>query len=218
MGAAQLRVMLVDDHDVFRAGLRLVLEGDPSISVVAEAATLSDAVIGALRSRPDIVLMDVRLTSGSGIEATREIQSQLPETRILMVTSYPDDEALFASIMAGASGYLLKSVKPAALLSAVHSIAGGESLLDPAVTRKVLMRVRQSHALERDEKLSRLTPREEQVLDLLATGKTNAQIGREIHISEKTVKNHVSTILGKLEVARRTEAAAYVAQHRNPFA
>jgi two-component system, NarL family, response regulator DevR len=209
--------MLVDDHDVFRAGLRLILEGDPSISVVAEATTLPDAVSGALRSRPDIVLMDVRLTNGSGIEATREIQSRLPETRILMLTSYPDDEALFASIMAGASGYLLKSVKPTALLNAVHSIANGESLLDPAVTRKVLMRVRQSHALERDEKLSRLTPREEQVLDLLATGKTNAQIGREIHISEKTVKNHVSTILGKLEVARRTEAAAYVARHRNPF-
>jgi DNA-binding NarL/FixJ family response regulator len=209
--------MVVDDHDVVRAGLRLVLEGDPSISVVAEAATLPDAVAGALRSRPDVVIMDVRLANGSGIEATREIQSQLPDTRILMLTSYPDDEALFASIMAGASGYLLKSVKPAALVTAVHDIARGESLLDPAVTRKVLMRVRQSQALGRDEKLSRLTPREEQVLDLLATGMTNAQIGREIHISDKTVKNHVSTILGKLEVARRTEAAAYVAQHRNPF-
>lgn len=209
--------MLVDDHDVVRAGLRLVLEGDPTISVVAEAATLQDAVTGALQSRPDVVLMDVRLTSGNGIEATREIQSRLPDTRILMLTSYPDDEALFASIMAGAAGYLLKSVKPAALLNAVHSIAHGESLLDPAVTRKVLMRVRQSKGLERDEKLSRLTPREEQVLDLLATGMTNAQIGKEIHISDKTVKNHVSTILGKLEVTRRTEAAAYVAQHRNPF-
>jgi DNA-binding NarL/FixJ family response regulator len=209
--------MLVDDHDVVRAGLRLVLEGEPSISVVSEAATLPDAVTGALSSRPDVILMDVRLTDGNGIEATREIQSRLPETRILMLTSYPDDEALFASIIAGASGYLLKSVKPAALLSAVHCIARGESLLDPAVTRKVLMRVLQSKALDRDEKLARLTPREEQVLGLLATGMTNVQIGREIHISDKTVKNHVSTILGKLEVARRTEAAAYVAQHRNPF-
>jgi two-component system response regulator DevR len=209
--------MLVDDHDVVRAGLRLVLEADPSISVVAEAGTLPDAISGALRSRPDIVLMDVRLASGNGIEATREIQSQLPDTRILMLTAYPDDEALFASIMAGAAGYLLKAVNPAALLSAVHSIARGDSLLDPAVTRKVLTRVRETKALARDAKLSRLTAREEQVLDLLATGMTNAQIGREIHISDKTVKNHVSTILGKLEVARRTEAAAYVAQHRNPF-
>ena len=209
--------MLVDDHDVVRAGLRLVLEEDPSISVVAEAATLPDAIIGAERSRPDIVLMDVRLADGNGIEATREIQSRLPDTRILMLTTYPDDEALFASIMAGAAGYLLKSVNPAALLGAVHSIARGESLLDPAVTRKVLTRVRESKVLQRDEKLSRLTRREEQVLDLLARGMTNAQIGREIHISDKTVKNHVSTILGKLEVARRTEAAAYVAQHRNPF-
>jgi two-component system, NarL family, response regulator DevR len=209
--------MLVDDHDVVRAGLRLVLEEDASISVVAEAATLADAVAGALRSRPDIVLMDVRLTNGNGIEATREIQFQLPDTRILMLTTYPDDEALFASIMAGAAGYLLKSVSPATLLSAVHSIARGESLLDPAVTRKVLTRVRESKVLERDVKLASLTPREEQVLDLLATGMTNAQIGREIHISDKTVKNHVSTILGKLEVGRRTEAAAYVAQHRNPF-
>ncbi len=209
--------MLVDDHDVVRAGLRLVLEEDPSISVVAEAATLPDAIIGAERSRPDIVLMDVRLANGNGIEATREIQSRLPDTRILMLTTYPDDEALFASIMAGAAGYLLKSVNPAALLGAVHSIARGESLLDPTVTRKVLARVRESKVLERDAKLSRLTRREEQVLDLLATGMTNAQIGRTIHISDKTVKNHVSTILGKLEVARRTEAAAYVAQHRNPF-
>ena len=209
--------MLVDDHGVVRAGLRLVLEGDPTISVVAEAASMADAVTGALRSRPDIVLMDVRLTGGNGIEATREIQSLLPDTRILMLTSYPDDEALFASIMAGASGYLLKSVKPAALMSAIHTIARGESMLDPAVTRKVLMRVRQTKGLERDERLSRLTPREEQVLGLLARGMTNAQIGKEIHISDKTVKNHVSTILGKLEVARRTEAAAYVAEHRNPF-
>ena len=209
--------MLVDDHEVVRAGLRLVLEEDPSISVVAEAATLPDAIIGAERSRPDIVLMDVRLANGNGIEATREIQSRLPDTRILMLTTYPDDEALFASIMAGAAGYLLKSVNVGALLAAVHSIARGESLLDPAVTRKVLTRVRESKVLERDEKLSRLTRREEQVLDLLATGMTNAQIGRAIHISDKTVKNHVSTILGKLEVGRRTEAAAYVAQHRNPF-
>jgi len=134
-----------------------------------------------------------------------------------MLTSYPDDEALFASIMAGAAGYMLKTATPSELIRAVRRVGQGESLLDPSVTRQVLTRVRQSPVFARDEKLSRLTAREDQILGLLATGKTNAQIARDIHISEKTVKNHVSTILGKLEVARRTEAAAYVAQHRNPF-
>src|SRR5438132_12378895 len=134
-----------------------------------------------------------------------------------MLTSYPDDDALFASILAGASGYMVKTARPADLLRAVRRGGQGESLLDPSVTGQVLNRVRQSPVLARDERLSRLTAREDEVLGLLATGKTNAQIARDIHISEKTVKNHVSTILGKLEVERRTEAAAYVAQHRNPF-
>jgi two-component system, NarL family, response regulator DevR len=209
--------MVVDDHDVVRAGIRMVLESEPDIRVAAEAGNVSEAIAGALRTRPDVTVMDVRLANGSGIEATREILSRIPDSHVLMLTSYPDDEALFASIMAGASGYMLKTATPAELIRAVRSIGRGESLLDSAVTRQVLSRVRQSPVLARDERLSRLTPREEEVLALLATGKTNAQIARQIHISEKTVKNHVSTILGKLEVARRTEAAAYVAQHRNPF-
>jgi two-component system response regulator DevR len=209
--------LIAEDHDVVRAGIRLVLESEGDLRVVAEARNAPDAVAAAARSQPDVVVMDVRLANGSGIQATREIQSRVPTSNVIMLTSYQDDEALFASIMAGASGYMLKTATPVELIRAVRRVARGESLLDPSVTAQVLSRVRQSPVLARDEKLSRLTTREGEVLGLLATGKTNAQIAREIHISEKTVKNHVSTILGKLEVARRTEAAAYVAQHRNPF-
>lgn len=212
-----MRVLIAEDHDVVRAGIRLVLEKDSDIRVVAEARTMPDAIAATVRTQPDVVVMDVRLSNGSGIAATREILSQAPATNVLILTSYPDDEALFASIVAGASGYMLKTATPAELIRAVRCVGQGESLLDPSVTGQVLNKVRQSPVLARDERLSRLTAREDEVLGLLATGKTNAQIARQIHISEKTIKNHVSTILGKLEVARRTQAAAYVAQHRNPF-
>ena len=214
---ADVRVLVAEDHDVVREGIRLVLETEPDIRVVAEARDVPNAVDGTMRAQPDVVVMDVRLANGSGIEATREIHSRSPNSRVLMLTSYADDEALFASIMAGASGYMLKTATPMELIHAVRRVAQGESPLAPAVTQRVLARVRQSPLFARDEKLARLTPREDEVLKLLATGKTNAQIAREIHISEKTVKNHVSTVLGKLEVARRTEAAAYFAMHSNPF-
>ena len=212
-----MKVLIAEDHDVVRAGIRLVLEKESDIRIVAEARTVPDAVAGAVRTQPDVVVMDVRLSNGSGIEATREIQSRVPATNVLMLTAYPDDEALFASNLAGASGYMLKTATAAELIRAVRRVAQGESLLDPSVTGQVLNRVRQSPVLARDERLSRLTAREDEVLGLLASGQTNAHIASQIHISVKTVKNHVSTILGKLEVARRTEAAAYVAQHRNPF-
>jgi len=212
-----VKVLVAEDHDVVRAGLRLVLETESDIRVVAEARDVPNAIAGTMRAQPDVVVMDVRLANGSGIEATREIQSRVPRTNVLMLTSYPDDDALFASIMAGAAGYMLKTATPTELIRAVRRVAQGESLLDPSVTGQVLKRVRQSPVFAKDEKLSTLTTREEEILTLVASGKTNAQIGREIHISEKTVKNHVSAILGKLEVTRRTEAAAYVAQHRNPF-
>ena len=214
---ADVRVLIAEDHDVVREGIRLVLETEPDIHVVAEARDAPNAVAGTMRAQPDVVLMDVRLANGSGIEATRELHSRAPNSHVLMLTSYADDEALFASIMAGASGYMLKTATPMELIHAVRRVAQGESLLAPSVTHRVLTRVRQSPLFARDEKLGSLTAREDEILKLLATGKTNAQIARETHISEKTVKNHVSTILGKLEVARRTEAAAYFAQHRNPF-
>jgi DNA-binding NarL/FixJ family response regulator len=208
-----LKVMLVEDHEVVREGLRMVLESAGDISVVAEAATAHDAVANAVRVRPDVIVMDVRLLEGNGIEATREIRSQVPRARILMLTSFQDDEALFASIMAGAAGYLLKRVRSNELISAIRAVAVGQSLLDPAVTERVLDQVRRGPSVGRDEKLARLTTREEQILSLVAAGKTNGQIAKEIFLSEKTVKNHVSTILGKLEVARRTEATAYLVRH-----
>jgi two-component system, NarL family, response regulator DevR len=214
---ADVRVLIAEDHDVVREGIRLVLETEQDIHVVGEARDAPNAVAGAMRALPDVVLMDVRLANGSGIEATRELHSRAPNSHVLMLTSYADDEALFASIMAGASGYMLKTATPTELIHAVRRVAQGESLLAPSVTHRVLTRVRQSPLFARDEKLGSLTAREDEILKLLATGKTNAQIARETHISEKTVKNHVSTILGKLEVARRTEAAAYFAQHGNPF-
>jgi two-component system, NarL family, response regulator DevR len=205
--------MLVEDHEVVREGLRLVLESAGDIVVVAEATGVAEAISTALDTRPDVIVMDVRLANGDGIEATREIRSKIPHSRILMLTSFEDDEALFASIMAGAVGYMLKRVKSREFVAAIRAVAAGQSLLDPAVTERVLNQVRHNPALGRDEKLSRLTAREEQILSLVAAGKTNGQIAKDVYLSEKTVKNHVSTILGKLEVARRAAATAYLVRH-----
>jgi two-component system, NarL family, response regulator DevR len=208
-----LRVMLVDDHEVVRNGIRAMLQAEDDIVVSAEAGTVRAAIDEADRARPDVVVMDVRLADGSGIEATREIRATHPATRVLMLTSFADDEALFASIMAGASGYVLKQVHSGDLVRAIRAVGAGESLLDPAVTGPVLDRLRKGKHLMRDEKLARLSPQEERILGLVADGKTNREIGDELHLAEKTVKNYVSSILSKLEVARRAEAAAYLARH-----
>jgi two-component system, NarL family, response regulator DevR len=206
-------VMLVDDHEVVRNGIRAMLQAEDDIVVSAEAGTVREAIDEAERARPDVVVMDVRLADGSGIEATREIRAQHPATRVLMLTSFADDEALFASIMAGASGYVLKQVHSGDLVRAIRAVGAGESLLDPAVTTPVLDRLRKGKHLLRDEKLQRLSPQEERILSLVADGRTNREIGEELHLAEKTVKNYVSSILSKLEVARRAEAAAYLARH-----
>ena len=208
-----LRVMLVDDHEVVRDGIRAMLASEDDIHVTAEAGTVREAIDEADRTRPDVVVMDVRLTDGSGIEATREIRANHPATRVLMLTSFADDEALFASIMAGASGYVLKQVRSGELVRAIRAVGAGDSLLDPAVTTAVLDRLRKGKHLMRDEKLARLSPQEERVLTLIAEGRTNKEVGDELHLAEKTVKNYVSSILSKLEVARRAEAAAYLARH-----
>jgi two-component system response regulator DevR len=208
-----LRVMLVDDHEVVRGGVRAMLQATDDIIVTAEAASVQQAIDEAVRARPDVIVMDVRLTDGSGIEATRQIRADRPATRVLMLTSFADDEALFASIMAGASGYVLKQVNAAELLRAIRAVGRGESLLDPAVTTSVLDRLRRGKHLMQDEKLARLSPQEERILTAVADGKTNREIGDELHLAEKTVKNYVSSILSKLEVARRAEAAAYLARH-----
>jgi len=206
-------VMLVDDHEIVRNGIRAMLDSQDDIVVTTEAGSVREAVDEAARTRPDVVVMDVRLSDGSGIEATREIRANRPETKVLMLTSFADDEALFSSIMAGASGYVLKQVKSGDLLRAIRAVGAGDSLLDPSVTNAVLDRLRRGKHLMKDEKLARLSPQEERILELIAEGWTNRQIGDELHLAEKTVKNYVSSILSKLEVARRAEAAAYLARH-----
>jgi two-component system, NarL family, response regulator DevR len=213
MSAPPLRVMLVDDHQVVRDGVKLLLADVEDVVVCAEASTARDAVAIAAQALPDVVVMDVRLQDGSGIEATRDLRAARPATQVLMLTSFADDEALFASIMAGAAGYVLKQIKGAELLRAIRTVGSGQSLLDPAVTKGVLERLRKGKHLVRDEKLARLSPQEERILALIADGLTNGQIGQELGLAEKTVKNYVSSILAKLEVARRAEAAAYLARH-----
>jgi two-component system response regulator DevR len=205
-----LRVMLVDDHEVVRGGVRALLEAADDIVVCGEAVTVAD------RALPDVVVMDVKLQDGSGVEATREIRAARPQTRVLMLTSYADDEVLLASIMAGAAGYVLKQTSGGDLVRAIETVGRGGSLLDPAVTAGVLDRLRSGRRTVEDEKLARLSPQEERILSLVAAGRTNRQIGEEMHLAEKTVKNYVSSILTKLEVARRAEAAAYLARHGTP--
>ena len=208
-----LRVLLVDDHEVVRNGIAALLKSTDDIVVAGEAGSVREAIDEAERTRPDVVVMDVRLADGSGIEATREIRARRPKTQVLMLTSFADDEALFASIMAGASGYVLKQVRSGELVKAIRTVGKGQSLLDPAVTKSVLDRLRKGKHLVLDEKLARLSPQEERILTQVAEGKTNKEIGADLHLAEKTVKNYVSSILSKLEVARRAEAAAYLARH-----
>jgi two-component system, NarL family, response regulator DevR len=211
-GERKITVMLVDDHEVVRQGLRSLIEADDDMMVIGEAGGVAEAIERAAVARPDVIVMDVRLVDGSGIEATREIRAQRPETRVIMLTSFADDDALFASIMAGAAGYVLKQVKSNDLVRSIRMVAEGQSLLDPSMTGAVLERLRKGKDLLKDEKLARLSPQEERILGLVAEGKTNKEIGTALKLAEKTVKNYVSTILTKLEVSRRAEAAAYLAR------
>ena len=212
--SASVRVMIVDDHDVVREGLRGLIQKRTEFAVVAEADSVASAVKEAHRTGPDVVIMDVRLPDGSGVEACREIRAGRPETRVLMLTSYADDEAVLSSIMAGASGYLLKQASSRDLVAAIERVARGESLLDPGVTGRVLERLRRADASEGDE-LSLLSEQEQRILDLIAEGKTNKEIAQEVYLSDKTVKNYVSSILSKLNLRRRSEAAAFIARKRS---
>ncbi|HTJ60266.1 MAG TPA: response regulator transcription factor [Candidatus Saccharimonadales bacterium] len=207
-----IRVLICDDHEVVREGLRGVIGRQAGMSVVGEAGTVAEAVQAAARAKPDVVVMDVRLPDGSGVEACRAIRDARPDTRVIMLTSYADDEALFASIIAGASGYLLKQTRGQAVVDAITAVAAGRSLLDPNVTGKVLERLRESRA--EDPAIASLTEQERKVLAGLADGKTNREIGEVLFLSEKTVKNYVSRILDKLGLSRRAEAAAYMAKHK----
>jgi two-component system, NarL family, response regulator DevR len=208
-----LRVMIVDDHELVRNGIKALLAEEAGITVAGEAGGVWEAIERAEWARPDVVVMDIRLPDGSGIDATREIRARLPNTQVLMLTTFADDEALFASIMAGAAGYVLKQVKGGDLVRAIRAVGAGQNLLDPAVTKGVLDRLRKGKHLLGDERLARLSAQEERILGEVADGKTNRQIGSDLKLAEKTVKNYVSSILSKLEVARRAEAAAYLARH-----
>jgi DNA-binding NarL/FixJ family response regulator len=216
MAEAPIRVMLVDDHEVVREGLRTLLARQKGIIVAGEAGTMAEAIETAARAKPDVIVMDVRLPDGSGVEACRTIRETRPETKVIMLTSYADDEALFASIVAGAAGYLLKQTRGQALVDAITSVAAGRSLLDPDVTGKVLERVRRGREDE-DPAFASLTEQERKVVEQLAEGKTNREIGLTLFLSEKTVKNYVSRILDKLGLSRRAEAAAYMAKRRPRF-
>ena len=210
--ATQHRLLVVDDHEVVRQGLVAMLDRRPAFQVVAEAGTAAEAVEMARRFKPDLVVMDVRLPDGSGIEACREIRAEFPETRVVMLTSYPDEEAVFSAIVAGASGYLLKQIRARDLVSALEAVGRGESLLDPAVTEKVLERVRRIATGGKSDDLAQLTAQEQKILLLVAEGKTNKEIAAEVFLSDKTVKNYVSSILSKLNLQRRAQAAAFVAK------
>jgi DNA-binding NarL/FixJ family response regulator len=209
-----LRLLVVDDHEVVRQGLVSLLERREHFQVVAEAGTAAEAVEMARKFEPDLVIMDVRLPDGSGIEACREIRAELPTTKVVILTSYPDEEAVLSAIIAGASGYLLKQIRGRDLVNALESVGRGESLLDPAVTEKVLDRVRRIATGTYRDELAQLTQQEQKILLLVAEGKTNKEIASEVFLSDKTVKNYVSSILSKLNLERRAQAAAFVARHR----
>ncbi len=206
-----IKVLIVDDHEVVRMGLRTLLERRPHFLVVGEAGSVAEAVQVARRTRPHVVIMDVRLPDGSGVEACREIKQEDPTVQVIMLTAFADEEALFGSIMAGAAGYILKQARSQALVEAIERAARGESLLDPHVTAQVLQRLRQLASGGRDEMAS-LSPQERRILALIAEGKTNKEIAQELYLSEKTVKNYVSHILTKLNLRRRSQAAAFLAR------
>jgi DNA-binding NarL/FixJ family response regulator len=202
-----IRIFLLDDHEIVRTGLRSLLESQDDLEVVGEASTVAEALDRIPPTRPHVAILDVRLPDGSGIDVCREIRSDQPEIACLMLTSYADDEALFAAVMAGASGYILKQVGGSSLVDDVRRVAGGESLLDPAMVERVVQQARTG--AEKDPLLAALTPQERRILDLVAEGQTNRQIANTMFLAEKTVKNYVSNLLAKLGMERRTQAASY---------
>jgi DNA-binding NarL/FixJ family response regulator len=215
-----LKIELVDDHEVVRQGLKALLDAEEGINVVGEAGTVAEAIRRVGYDSPDVVVLDVRLPDGSGIEACREIRARWPNVKVLMLTSFADDEALFSSIMAGASGYVLKQIKGSDLIESVRKVGRGESLLDPEMTERVFRRIRGEEP--DDPLLARLSNQERKILDLIAEGLTNREIAERMFLAEKTVKNYVSNVLAKLDMSRRSEAAAYAARleaqrrHRYP--
>ena len=213
MNSATVRLLIADDHEMIRLGLRSILESDPRIRAVGEAASPQDAVYQAALLRPDVVLLDVRMPGGSGIDACREILGRNLGSKVIMLTSYADEDAVYESIMAGASGYLLKEINKAGLIDAVIAVSEGRSLLDPEVTRKVLERIRKMAASTDEVARAALSDQEKRVLRLAAHGKTNKQIAADLFLSDKTVKHHISNILSKLNLSSRAQAAVWATQH-----
>jgi DNA-binding NarL/FixJ family response regulator len=210
-----IKVLLVDDHEVLRIGLRTLFTEAGAFQVVGEAGTMALAVAEALRLKPNVVLMDVRLPDGSGIDACRTIRTAHPDTRVLFLTSFADDDAVLATILAGADGFLLKEVRSEQLIDAVKAVSQGRSILDAAVTRRVLAKVRSLATLASQDKREPLSPQEERVLALVAEGKTNKEIAVSLNLSDKTVGHYLESIFQKLQVTRRAQAAVYFTQHRN---
>jgi len=206
-------VFLLDDHEIVRRGVRDLLEAEPDMSVVGEAGTEEEALRRIPAVDPDVAVLDVRLGSGDGISVCREIRTHHPRTKCLMLTSFSDDEALFQAIMAGASGYVLKQIRSTDLVDAVRRVASGDQLLDPALTARVLERLRTGPA--EDERIARLSKQEREVLLLIVEGLSNKQIGERMFLAEKTIKNYITSILSKMGMTRRTEAAVYAARHIN---
>ena len=213
MSTGTVRLLIADDHEMIRLGLRSILESDARIRVVGEAGSPKDAVYQAALLRPDVVLLDVRMPGGSGIDACREILGRNLGSRVIMLTSFADEDAVYESIMAGASGYLLKEINKAALIDAVISVSEGRSLLDPEVTRKVLDRIRKMAASTDEVARAALSEQEKRVLRLASQGKTNKQIAADLFLSDKTVKHHISNILSKLNLSSRAQAAVWATQH-----
>jgi two-component system response regulator DevR len=209
-----IRVFLLDEHEIVRRGLVDLLHTTTDIVVVGEAGTVTDALHRIPATRPDVAILDARLPDGSGIDVCRDIRSSHPDVRCVILTSYDDDEALFAAVMAGAAGYLLKQIGGRSLTEAIRDVAAGKSLMDPAVTGRLLERLR--HPNVPDPRVSSLTVREREILDLIAEGLSNKQIGERLFLAEKTVKNYVSTLLSKLNMQRRTQAAVFGAEVRRP--
>jgi two-component system, NarL family, response regulator DevR len=210
-----IRLMMVDDHEVLRLGLRTLFSEAGGFQIVAEAGTMAQAIAAAARLKPDVVLMDVRLPDGSGIEACRAIRTARAESRVLFLTSFADDDAVLATILAGAQGFLLKDVGSDELLKAVRTVAAGRSILDPAVTQRVLARVQaQSAAASQvDGQSEDLSPQEQRVLALVAEGMTNKEVATALALSDKTVEHYLSNVFQKLQVTRRAQAAAYYTRH-----
>jgi two-component system response regulator DevR len=209
-----LRILLVDDHEVVRVGVRALIERQPGMEVVGEASTVREAVTQAEQLAPDVVVLDIRLPGGNGLEACRQIKAHRPETRIIVLTSFPDDEVLFDAIACGADGYILKQIGSDELIRALERVGRGESLLDPSLTHRVFAKMREVRQQERAHAFADLNGQEMQILARIAEGQTNREIGAALHLSEKTVRNYVSEILSKLNLTSRAQAAAYAARHR----